>query len=142
MKYNQYIVKKRYKGQAIGGYMNIPYGTICDVSEGFIYCNGVQICAVTSQNAHKHFWGYCPEDPDGDIKRQEMAEKLFDSAPKDSGDALANPKNAWNNYGRLMEYGFGMSIWQWDNKIFGLSADELQYLLGCIEKGEAPLCFK
>lgn len=142
MKYNQYIVKKRYKGQGIGGYVNIPYGTICDVSEEFIYYNGVKVCAVTSQNAYNHFWGFYPEDPEMEIERQKAAAKLFDTAPKESGDALANPNNAWNKYGKLMEYGFGMSVWQWDDMIFDLPTEELLYLLSCIEKGEAPLCFK
>lgn len=142
MKYKQYIVKKRFKGKGIGGHVNIPYGTICDVSEEFIYYNGVPICAVTSQNAFNYFWGYSRENPEQEIARQKAANQLFDSVPKDNGDELSEPKNAWNNYGELSQYGFGMYYWKWNDEIFDLSLDTIQYLLKCIEKGEAPLCFK
>lgn len=142
MKYNKYIVKKRFKGQAIDGYINLPYGTICEFIDGFIFFNDKRICAITSQNAFDYFWGYDTTNPEREINRQELTYKLFDTAPKDDWDALSNPNNTWNDYGELSQYGFGMYYWKWDNKIFDLSIDEAKYLINCIEKGETPSCFK
>ena len=50
MQYNQYITKKRCKIVGIGGNVNIPYGTICDVVDGYILYKNKIVCARRSQN--------------------------------------------------------------------------------------------
>lgn len=52
----RYIVTNRFKGQAIRGSVNLPYGTACETQDGYLILdNGRRLCAVTSQNAYDHF---------------------------------------------------------------------------------------
>lgn len=52
----EYIVTKRYRGNGIGGYVNLPYGTICTERNGFLIApDGRYLCAVTSENGWEHF---------------------------------------------------------------------------------------
>ena len=68
-----YIVYKRFKGSGIGGYFNLPYGTICREAGGFLRApDGRQICAVTSENGWRHFR---PNTAEG-AHRQAMLDRL------------------------------------------------------------------
>ena len=136
MKYTQYIVKKRYKQNAIDGYVNLPYGTLCDVIGEFIYWNAQKICAITSQSAFDFFWGYDSENPKEEINRQKLSQELFNLTPNESGDKLADKKNPWTAYGEFVERGFNTEVWQWNKRIFNLPSGKLQYLITCIKKGE------
>ena len=52
----RYIVTNRFKGQAICGAVNLPYGTTCETQDGYLILDdGRRLCAVTSQNAYDHF---------------------------------------------------------------------------------------
>ena len=51
-----YITYKRFKGEGIGGYFNLPYGTIVTERDGFLFAKDSRcICAVTSENGWNHF---------------------------------------------------------------------------------------
>ena len=52
----RYIVTRRFRGKAICGAVNLPYGTTCETQDGYLILNdGRCLCAVTSQNAYDHF---------------------------------------------------------------------------------------
>ena len=68
-----YITYKRFKGKSISGEVNIPYGTILQEHEKFLYLNGKPICCVTSENGWEHFR---PLTNEGKY-RQDMLEKLY-----------------------------------------------------------------
>ena len=52
----RYIVTNRFKGQAICGAVNLPYGTACETQDGYlVLAGGRRLCAVASQNAYDHF---------------------------------------------------------------------------------------
>ena len=52
----RYIVTRRFRGKAICGVVNLPYGTACDTQDGYLILDdGRRLCAVTSQNAYDHF---------------------------------------------------------------------------------------
>ena len=68
-----YITYKRFKGKSISGEVNIPYGTILQEYENFLYLNGKPICCVTSENGWEHFR---PNTQEG-AERQEMLERLY-----------------------------------------------------------------
>ena len=61
------------KGKSISGEVNIPYGTILQEHEKFLYLNDKPICCVTSENGWEHFR---PNTDEGQ-RRQEMLEKLY-----------------------------------------------------------------
>ena len=93
MQYNQYITKKRCKINGIGGDVNIPYGTICNVVDGYIMYKNKIVCACRSQNGKDYFWGYDKYNPNEEIKRQELAEELYNIAPNDSVEDLMKSDN-------------------------------------------------
>ena len=52
----RYIVTRRFRGRAICGAVNMPYGTTCETQDGYLILDdGRLLCAVTSQNAYDHF---------------------------------------------------------------------------------------
>lgn len=139
MIYKQYICKKRFKGQAICGKVNIPYGTILNNCGDYLSTPDHKlVCAITSQNCLEHFWGYDEENPDGEIHRQELAKQLYDIAPADTTEHLLDDENIWRNYGHLEEFYTGY-MWIWDNEILDLPTERLEYLLSCINKKECPI---
>lgn len=71
----EYVVHTRFKGKGIGGYFNLPYGTVCTEAGGFIHApDGRGICAVTSENGWEHFR---PNTEEG-RRRQLMLNLLYD----------------------------------------------------------------
>ena len=68
-----YITYKRFKGKSISGEINIPYGTILQEHENFLYLNGKPICCVTSENGWEHFRSLTDEGK----HRQDMLDKLY-----------------------------------------------------------------
>ena len=68
-----YITYKRFKGKSISGEVNIPFGTILQEHEKFLYLKGKPICCVTSENGWEHFR---PLTDEGKY-RQDMLEKLY-----------------------------------------------------------------
>ena len=69
----EYITYRRFKGKSLSGEINIPFGTILQEHEKFLYLNGKQICCVTSENGWEHFR---PNTDEGQ-RRQAMLEKLY-----------------------------------------------------------------
>ncbi|MEG1578158.1 MAG: hypothetical protein RR336_05270, partial [Oscillospiraceae bacterium] len=76
MIYTRYITKKRMRLNAICGAVNLPWGTILPVVDGFIVRGADRICAEKSQNAKDYFWGYAEEHPEEEIERQQLAAEL------------------------------------------------------------------
>lgn len=68
-----YITYKRFKGKSISGEVNIPYGTILQEREKFLYLDGKPVCCVTSENGWNHFR---PLTDEGKY-RQDMLDKLY-----------------------------------------------------------------
>ena len=69
-----YTTYKRYKGNGIGGYFNIRYGTKVTENCGFLYAaDGRCICAVSSENG----WGHFRKNTREGALRQEMLERLY-----------------------------------------------------------------
>ena len=96
----EYIVHKRFKGNGIGGYFNLPFGTVCREAGGFLRApDGRQICAVTSENGWCHFR---PNTPDG-AHRQAMLDRLEKfyrskaAAPYFEGDIYYRKFVPWEN---------------------------------------------
>lgn len=138
MKYDLYITKKRMRVRAACGLqVNIPWGTILPVDGDFIVYKDNRLCAVKSQNAKDYFWGYDQDNPQAEIERQEAAAALMETAPKDSGDALASPFSPWRKYGHLEQIPGGW-LWVWDDAVEDLPKCQLERLLACAKSGAVP----
>ena len=116
----EYIVYKRFKGRGIGGYFNLPYGTICREAGGFLFAaDGRKICAATSENGWEHFR---PNTPEG-AYRQEMLDKLYRWYTKNGcGDDFADEK--WPT----QQNGY------WKNRLRTAPTERLEEI--CRQKGE------
>ena len=137
MQYQQYITKKRTRVDGICGRVHIPWGTILPVEGGFITYKGRPLCAVRSKTARDHLWGYDPQNPEAEIKRQEAVALLLATAPKDTGDALAAPGNPWNKYGHLEQTPEAW-VWVWDPTVEDLPLATVERLLSCTRSGTKP----
>jgi len=131
MEYGQYIAKKRVRMPGICGPVNIPWGTVLAAADGFLIHEGRAVCAIRSENAKKHFWGYDPKNPRAEIKRQKTVAALMAAAPPGSGDALADPANPWRKYGSL-EPDCGAWRWVWKTEVEDLPLVTAGHLLTCI----------
>ena len=109
-----YIVYKRFRGKGIGGDFNLPYGTIVEEHNGFLFAaDGRKICAVTSENGWEHFR---PNTDEG-AYRQEMLAVLYQWYNKNGcGDDFADEK--WPN----IENGY------WKNRLRTASAERLRQI--------------
>lgn len=68
-----YITYKRFRGKSLSGDVNIPFGTVLQERDGFLYLGKRPICCVTSENGWQHFR---PDTDEGRI-RQWMLDKLY-----------------------------------------------------------------
>ena len=59
--YSRYIAHRRARFDRISGQVNIPYGAVLEVRDGFLYWQGKQLCTTTCQNAFDFF----SQDDDG-----------------------------------------------------------------------------
>lgn len=93
-----YVVYKRFRGQGIDGYFNLPFGTVVQEHDGFLCHENRVICAATSENGWCHFR---PNTPEGKY-RQALLDALYKYYEKGKGDtsdfAEAKWKGAENFY--------------------------------------------
>ena len=121
----RYIVTRRFRGKAICGEVNLPYGTTCEEHDGILVLeDGRKLCADTSQNAYDYF----SRDDDGmgrergtlvydirrtlerrDTKHQARWDKLW-------ADAGANRlRRAYHN-----------DFWVWNHDFYNADVNELR----------------
>ncbi len=132
MIYTKYITKKRMRLNAICGAVNLPWGTILPVVDGFIVRGSDRICAAKSQNAKDFFWGYADDNPEEEIERQMLAAELLKLAPQEDKQALFESNNPWRKYGRLEQIPAGFE-WVWNIEfVEGLPMAELEGLIAKI----------
>ena len=86
-----YITTKRFKGEGIEGYFNLPYGTECSLEDGFLVYDGRYICAVHSENGWEHFR---PNTEEG-RKRQMMLDYLYRYYESGKGDPADFDPDKW-----------------------------------------------
>ena len=55
MDHKRYIARRRARFDGISGQVNIPYGAVLEVQDGFLYWKGERLCATTCQNAYDYF---------------------------------------------------------------------------------------
>ena len=66
MDHKRYIARRRARFDGISGQVNIPYGAVLEVQDGFLYWKGERLCATTCQNAYDYF----SQDDDGQGRKR------------------------------------------------------------------------
>lgn len=128
-----YIVTKRFKGKAICGDVNLPYGTHCECIGNTIYYEDRPICRITSQNAYDYF----SRDDDGLGKvRGELVQKIKDKLSeydRESPEEYENHQKRWDllwedeiaNKLRRKEH---EDFWCWSFDFYNASVADLQHI--------------
>ena len=131
-----YIVIKRFKGQAISGIVNLPYGTELQSKNGFIIHGDLPICSVRSQNAYDHF---VVNDDGMGLERGRLIQAIIRTLIQK--DALHQERwdKVWNcprckKYKRK-EFA---DHWMWNHEFYNASIADLRHiakLVGAKESG-------
>lgn len=127
--FNRYIVTKRFKGKAICGDLNLPFGTECFAKNEAICCDKGVICSVNSQNAYDYFtWN---GDGCGE-KRRKIIDSIFhtlDRSKQSKESYDTKWEKVWNDRTCLKykreDYD---DYWLWNHDFYHAEIDTLRYI--------------
>ena len=128
----RYIVTNRFKGQAIYGAVNLPYGTACETQDGYLVLEGGRrLCAVTSQNAYDHF----SRDDDGlGRERGKLVHDIMCTLERRDAKYQARWDRLWADEGanklRRTEH---EDYWLWSFFFFYADVNELRRICQLLE---------
>lgn len=126
----RYITANRAKFNAIGGPVNIPYGTTVEAVDGFLERDGLRLCAVTSESAHKYF----ARDSDGNgLERGRLTASIIATVSKQDKAHEKRWKKLWADplacrYRRADHADF----WVWSHDFFEAPVEDLRHIAGLI----------
>lgn len=126
----QYIVHRRFKGDAICGAVNLPAMTQCENIEGIITLNGKPLCAAISENAHQYF---ARNDDGNGMMRGNLTQRIIkrlarrDDAYQDRWDKVWADKLC-QKYKRKEH----SDHWLWNHAFFKASIEDLQYIANLV----------
>lgn len=129
----QYITIKCYKRQAIGGYLNLPYGTPVEKhDDGLLYYDNKPICVGRSYASHEYF----ARNDDGNGKERgklshEIIKKLGGThrpgEPTPEWDAIWDDSIANSHRRKDHE-----TSWLWDDSFFQAPMEDLRHIANLI----------
>ena len=132
----QYIAARRARFNAICGPVNIPYGATVEAVDGFLERDGLRLCAVTSESAHKYF----ARDSDGNgLERGQLTASIIATVSKRDKAHADRWKKLWADplacrYRREDHADF----WVWSHAFFEAPMEDLRHiaaLIGLAGKG-------
>lgn len=143
MEYHFYIAKVNKKFKALSGtYITVKHDTIYPCNKEIVYYpifnkktnqqEFYPLCTINSFNCEEYFWGYNPENPQEEIKRQKLYKIIDSQAPKGTFKELSEGKNGWLAYGYFEEFIDGSCMWKWKDSVKNSSIKQLEYLLDCL----------
>lgn len=129
----QYIAARRARFNAIGGPVNIPYGTTVEAVDGFLERDGLRLCAVTSESAHKYF----ARDSDGNgLERGQLTASIIATVSKRDKAHKTRWAKLWADplacrYQRADHADF----WVWSHDFFEAPVEDLRHIAALIGLG-------
>lgn len=143
----RYVVHRRLRGQCLSGYVNLPYGTACELNGELIEKDGRQLVLVTSENAHQYF----SRDDDGrGLERGKLTQEIQrqlapppESIERKKREAeIKRQIAAWERIWydpKLQQFKMRehSDHWLWNHAFFNAEIEDLTYILDVI-KGGAP----
>ena len=127
--FNRYIVTKRFKGKAICGDLNLPFGTECFTKGETICCDKGVICSVKSQNAYDYFT--LNNDGYGELRRR-LIDSIFHALDrsKQSKESYDQKwEKVWDDK-TCMKYKRADydDYWLWNHAFYHAGIGELRYI--------------
>lgn len=125
-----YIAHKRFKGNAICGAVNLPYGTEVQSINGVLFANDKPICADHSQNAYDHF---ARNDDGSGLERGKLTQEIQKRLAKRDGAYQKRWDKVWDDelcqkYKRPEHDDY----WLWNYDFFNAPIEELRYIKALI----------
>lgn len=121
----RYIVIRRFRGKAICGEVNLPYGTACETIDGFLTLkDGRRLCTSTSQNAYDYF----SRDDDGLGKeRGKLVQDIRSTLERRDAKHQARWDKLWADAGsnRLRRTDH-KDFWVWNQDFYNADVNELR----------------
>ena len=127
----RYIVTNRFKGQAICGAVNLPYGTTCEMQDGYLILDdGRRLCAVTSQNAYDHF----SRDDDGlGRERGKLVKDIRRTLERRDAKYQARWDRLWADVGaNRLRRADHKDFWVWNHDIYNADIPDLKHIANLI----------
>ena len=129
----RYIVTRRFRGKAICGEVNLPYGTACETQDGYLILDdGRRLCAVTSQNAYDYF---SSNDDDHGLERGKLVEEITSRMEKRDVKHQARWDALWAdevaNHFRRPDHA---DFWIWGQAFYQADIRDLEHILKLIKE--------
>lgn len=122
----EYIVKRRARFNAITGPVNLPWGTAVEEQDGFLVRDGLQLCAVTSQNAFDYF----AKNGDGNgVERGRLTISIMDTLAKRDADHQNRWNKVWEDP-RCQKYRRAdhADFWLWNREFYEAPVEDLRHI--------------
>ena len=121
----RYIVIRRFRGKAICGEVNLPYGTACEAIDGFLTLkDGRRLCTSTSQNAYDYF----SRDDDGlGMERGKLVQDIRGTLERRDAKHQERWDKLWADAGsnRLRRTDH-KDFWVWNHDFYNADVNELR----------------
>ena len=118
----EYIIHHRLKGMAICGEINLPYGTKLQSNGDFIYCDKGPVCAINSEQSHKHL---ARNDDGMGLQRGELTYKIaYQPMGKGTRFSPAQRSCLTEKYPRFLRDDCDYIIF--NNRFFAASIEDLE----------------
>ena len=127
----RYIVTRRFRGKAICGEVNLPYGTTCEEHDGILVLeDGRRLCAVTSQNAYDYF----SRDDDGNgLERGKLVEEITSRMEKRDAKHQARWDALWADAdSNRLRRKDSQDFWIWSFDFYNADIPELKHIANLI----------
>lgn len=133
-KYHKYVCVRRFRGNGICGWLNLPYGTECTADGKFIHCEKGLICTITSQNAYDYF---AQNDDDEGFLRGELIRGIRKVLEADihneNGKYIGKHQAAWNRvWGDHICLKYRRKEiddhWLWNYEFYNAGIDDLKHI--------------
>ena len=126
----RYIAIRRARFNAIGGPVNLPYGTAVEAAGGFLERDGMRLCAVVSETAHKDF----ARDRDGSgLERGRLTSSIIAAVSRQDKARETRWAKLWADplacrYRREDHVDF----WVWSHGFFEAPVEDLRHIAALI----------
>lgn len=127
----RYIVTRRFRGKAICGEVNLPYGTTCEEHDGILVLeDGRRLCAVTSQNAYDYF----SRDDDGNgLERGKLVEEITSRMEKRDAKHQARWDKLWaDEVANRLRRKDSPDFWIWSFDFYNADIPDLEHIANLI----------
>ena len=128
----RYIVIRRFRGKAICGEVNLPYGTTCEEHDGILVLeDGRKLCANTSQNAYDYF----SRDDDGmGLERGKLVQDIRSTLERRDAKYQSRWDRLWADEGtNKLRRTDHEDYWIWSFAFYNADVNELRRICQLLE---------